>query len=287
MIDYDLHIHCSLYSTCATQIAEQAIRQAKNAGIRLVSICNHNTIDGLNEIKNICLRYGMEWISGVELSVTLKEMPTEFNGKVIHLLGYGFNPKEEVFNGVLENINRKYKKRIADICCYLRSIGYSVDVCERMKDLRMQLVQKGYFLTEKNAKEFLTSDEFIERFPEEKLDSQSAIDLIHGLGGKVFLAHPNQAEGHKEIVHREIIVLVNQLCKQGLDGLEVFHPNTIVKSETIDLLLSLAKKKGLLISLGSDTHHYKENQKYFTESAELKSCNFDFEALGRTWEEML
>lgn len=287
MIDFDLHIHCAPYSTCATQTAEQAVLQAKDAGIKIISVCNHNTIDGLDEIKDICANNGMVLINGVELAVSVKGLSAELDLKVFHLLGYNFKPQKDVFNLALDDIRFKYKRRIIQICEYLRATGYSVEDCACMKDLRMQLLNKGYFVTEKSAKEFMKSDEMLERFPEEKLDSKNAIDLIHQLGGKVFWAHPNRVEGHKIITRQQILAVADRLCEQGLDGLEVFHPNTIAEHDTVDLLMSIVCEKGLKISLGSDTHHFKRDDAYFTKREELKSYSFDFDALRKSWEDIL
>lgn len=288
MIDFDLHIHCNNpYSSCATQTAEQAVLQAKDAGIKIISVCNHNTIDGLDEIKDICVNNGMHLINGVELAVSVKGLSAELDRKVFHLLGYDFKPQKDIFDLAFEDTRIKYKRRIIQMCEYLRSVGYSVENCDSMKNLKIQLLDNGYFPTEKAAKEFLKSDEMSERFPEEKLDSKIAIDLIHRLGGKVFWAHPNRAEGHKIITHRQILAVADRLCGQGLDGLEVFHPNTVAEHDTVDLLLSIASEKDLKISLGSDTHHYKRNGVYFTERKELKAYSFDFDTLRKSWEEII
>lgn len=89
MIDFDFHIHCAPYSTCASQTAEEAIDCARRAGIETVAFCNHNTISGLNQIKEICDKKGMCLVSGIEMSVSLKDV-TGADDLVLHLLGYGF-----------------------------------------------------------------------------------------------------------------------------------------------------------------------------------------------------
>ena len=287
MIDFDLHIHCKPYSSCATQTAEQAVVQAKNAGVNLIAVCNHNTISGLNEIRKLCSEYGVKLINGIELSVSIDNAPAECIGKVFHLLGYGFDPEQDTFDAVFLDIKNCYEERIRKICGYLRSIGYSVNDCTEMREVRKRLLEKGYFQTEKEAKNFLRSDNIVALFPEKHLDSKEAIHLIHRLGGKVFWAHPNRAEHHKVISPEMIPIIADILCKQGIDGLEVFHPDTIAESGMTDLLLSIAKEKKLLISLGSDTHHYDESKEYFTNRLQLKNYNFDFETLGKAWEDML
>lgn len=287
MIDFDLHIHCTPHSSCATQTAEQAVFQAKNAGVNLIAVCNHNTIAGLNEIRKLCSEYGVKLINGIELSVSIDNAPAECIGKVFHLLGYGFDLDQDMFDAVFLDIKQCYEERIRKICEYLRLIEYSVNDCTEMRDVRNQLCENGYFNTEKEAKSFLRADDIVVRFPEKHLDSKAAISLIHRLGGKVFWAHPNRAEHHKVISPKMIPVIADILCKQGIDGLEVFHPDTVVELGMVDLLLSIAREKRLKISLGSDTHHYDESKEYFTNRSQLKNCNFDFETLRKIWEAML
>jgi hypothetical protein len=286
MIDFDLHIHCAPYSSCATQTAEQAIIQAKNAGVNVIAVCNHNTITGLNEIRKLCSANGVKLINGIELSVSIDNVPSECIGKVFHLLGYGFELNQDAFDTDFLDIRQSYEERIRKICGYLRSIKYFVDDCTEMRAVREQLLEKGYFQTENEAKNFLMSDDIVMRFPEKHLDSKEAIHLIHRLGGEVFWAHPNRAEHHEAISSQMIPVIADILYKHGIDGLEVFHPNTVAEPGMVNLLLSIVSQKRLKISLGSDTHHYDESKEYFTNRSQLKEFNFDFETLGKTWEDM-
>lgn len=287
MIDFDLHIHCAPYSSCATQTAEQAVIQAKSAGVNMIAVCNHNTITGLNEIRKLCSEYGVKLINGIELSVSIDNAPTECIGKVFHLLGYGFDLEQDTFDAVFLDIKQCYEERIRKICGYLRSIGYFINDCTEMRDVRKQLLENGCFQTDKEAKSYLRSNDIVARFPEKNLNSTEAIRLIHRLGGKVFWAHPNRAEHHKVISPKMIPIIADILCKQGIDGLEVFHPDTVAEPGMVNLLLSIAREKELTISLGSDTHHYDESKEYFTNRSQLENYNFDFETLRKTWENMI
>lgn len=280
MIDFDFHIHCAPYSTCATQTAEQAVRQACNAGVKVIAICNHNTVDGLSEFKNVCEIRNMLLINGVELSVALKGISDDLDGKVIHLLGYDFDLRKDSFAEFFKNIRGKYLRRILKICNYLRSKGYEVEDCESMTSLRLQLKNGGYFVSEKEAKEFLHGNEITTGFPEEKLDPKSAIDFIHQVGGSVFVAHPNRAEGHARLTKEQMTKIIDALCEMGIDGLEVFHPDTVKEEGTVELLLSIADKKRLKVTLGSDTHHLLNGQ-YFILNEQLKSYGFDFEKIKK------
>lgn len=286
MIDFDFHIHCAPYSTCATQSVEQAVQQAYDAGARMIAICNHDTFDGLEEARSACQKRNMTLINGVELSVSLKGISDDLEGKVIHLLGYNFELQRDLCAKFFQDIKAKYAQRILRICNYLRGKGYVVTDCERMKELRCQLVDKGYFPDEKAAKAFLHGDEIAAYFPEEKLEPQTAIEFIHKIGGTVFWAHPNRAEGHVSLTKEQIAKIVEVLCEKGLDGIEVFHPDTVNEEGMVEYLLSIADERGLKVTLGSDTHHIldKEAKQYFILNEKLKSYGFDFNKIKNIWE---
>ena len=48
--------------------------------------------------------------------------------------------------------------------------------------------------------------------------------------------------------------LVEELCKSGIEGLEVFYPQH--EPEDVERYLHMAEKYGLLVSGGSDFHGY-------------------------------
>ncbi len=281
MIDFDFHIHCAPYSTCAKQTAEQAVQQAYEAGARVVAICNHNTVDGLSEVRNACNKRNMILVSGVELSVTLKAISNDLDGKVIHLLGYNFDLQKGPFAEYLKNMSEKYARKVLKVCNYLRDKGYDVKDCNSMKNLRIQLTDNGYFTNEKEAKKFLHSEEITARFPEDKVEPQTAIDLIHQSGGSIFWAHPNRAEGHVCLTKEQIAKIIDVLCEKGIDGLEVFHLDTVKEKGMVEYLLHIADEKHLKVSLGSDTHKLLNNQteQYFILNNQLKSYDFDFEKI--------
>ncbi len=283
MIDFDLHIHCAPYSSCATQSIEQAVDQAYEAGATTIAICNHNTIDGLDVAKKACMKKGMKLINGVELSVSIC-------GVIIHLLGYNFQINKEFFEASMTEEKEKYIFRLLKICSYLRENGYNVNDCETHKDLRYQLMYKGYFENEKEAKKFLMSDKIKSCFPDEKMDSKKAINLIHSMKGKVYWAHPNTAEHHIHLQKEQIEKIIDILCAQGLDGLEVFHPNTFSEKGMVEYLLELAKTRNLMASLGSDTHHKLDKSTsgiYFICNKDLNAFNYDFNKIKYLWEEKI
>ena len=69
------------------------------------------------------------------------------------------------------------------------------------------------------------------------------IEAIHEAGGIAVLAHPGFYDNFE---------LLEELIPQGLDGVEVWHPENTPEQQ--ELLISIAKKHDLLMTGGSDFH---------------------------------
>ena len=62
----DLHMH-SLFSD-GTDSPDELVRRAKEAGLSMIALTDHNTLDGIPDFREACARYHMAGIDGVELS---------------------------------------------------------------------------------------------------------------------------------------------------------------------------------------------------------------------------
>ncbi len=81
---------------------------------------------------------------------------------------------------------------------------------------------------------------------------KDTIDAIHRAGGKAFLAHPGRYADKIPIKE-----LIDDMIKEGLDGIEVFYPDH--SYEFRQFLLEKVREYGLLASGGSDDHHAKNS----------------------------
>ena len=87
---------------------------------------------------------------------------------------------------------------------------------------------------------------------------KDTIDAIHRAGGKAFLAHAGRYKDKMPIEE-----YLDDMIKQGLDGLEVFYPDH--SYEFRQMLLNKVREYGLEASGGSDDHHtIKEGVQYET-----------------------
>ncbi|MBI5953064.1 MAG: PHP domain-containing protein [Chloroflexi bacterium] len=63
----DLHIHTT-YSMDGTASVREALESAVRAGLDVITITDHNEIQGALEAREICARFGVEVIPGVEVT---------------------------------------------------------------------------------------------------------------------------------------------------------------------------------------------------------------------------
>lgn len=98
----DLHIH-STFSDGSDTI-EELLNQFDQLKLNIVSITDHDTVDGIRAIKKRKISSFTEIINGVELSI-------ETAGKEIHVLGYNFSMESVLVKKIdyLKKVNmRKY-----------------------------------------------------------------------------------------------------------------------------------------------------------------------------------
>jgi predicted metal-dependent phosphoesterase TrpH len=80
------------------------------------------------------------------------------------------------------------------------------------------------------------------------------IEVAHQAGGLAVLAHPGRSKGIYAIPATAEDIAA--LAEAGLDGVEVFYPSH--SAEQRSLYLDLARRHGLLVSGGSDSHHPRQ-----------------------------
>ena len=90
----DLHTH-SLYSD-GTMSPLELVDYAAEHGVKTLALTDHDTVAGVSECRAVAIKKGMNFISGIELSVN-------WSNKVIHVVGLGV----DIENKENRNIQRK------------------------------------------------------------------------------------------------------------------------------------------------------------------------------------
>ncbi|KAF2955752.1 PHP domain-containing protein [Marinitoga sp. 38H-ov] len=243
----DLHTHSS-YSD-GTLSPKQLIKKAKNLGVKLFSIADHDTIKGQFEALEFAKKINLNYIPAVEINA---EFPT-----LMDILGYNIDINNDYLNFFLENIYNKRIERNKLMIELLKKEGFKIDI-EDLEGVSLYtigrphiariLLKKGYGTSiSQIIEDYLTRGKrcYIERF---KFSPKKTIKAIKKAGGLAVLAHPKKLR----ISNNQLESLIKELKDYGLDGIECFHYSS--DPHYTNYLIELARKNGLLITAGSDFH---------------------------------
>jgi len=242
--------HCHSDHSDGTDSVAAIVQKAANKGISILSVTDHDTLAGQNEARELCLRAGIKYIRGVEISCDFHE--------TLDVLGYGMVFEASSMEEELRQLRLKRDLRNTRILSRLRSLGVQITDEELESSFPGEslgrphianlIVRKGYSDSTENAfKEFLGKDgkAYVEK---EKLSIKSAIELILSAGGVPVLAHPLSMM----LDRKETIEIIRAMIRYGLKGMEVFYKT--YEETTREELFEISRNLGLIATGGSDYH---------------------------------
>jgi len=245
----DLHVHTT--ASDGQYSPAQIVEMSAYEGISVLSVTDHDTINGLKEAAGRAEELKVRFVPGIEIST--KDI------EEIHILGYDIdqsdcNLKESCDSWRLERTNRGIEIRD-----YLKQKGIEVDLKEvnsyaengnlGRPHFARYLIEHGYVKTRRDAFDrYLDTNEFREATDRKKPSCEEAIRLIHGAGGKAVLAHP----GIYRMGAEELEDLIFRLAGFGLNGIECFYSKHTTKQT--NTYLELMRRFSLKTSCGSDYH---------------------------------
>lgn len=249
----DLHIH-SNYSDGKLSL-DSIIDYATQINLKAISITDHDTIEGIQNITGKHEDCSLEILPGIELS-------TFFKDNEVHVLGYNYDINDKGFIKNIKELQSQRLDRAIKIIHNLNNIGIPItlqdlnSICESNSYGRPHfaqiIVNKGFAnnLNEAFQKYLIPGKPgFVPRF---KLPSKNAVDIIHKAGGLAVLAHPGLIKNQE---------LIKDILKLPFDGIEVYHSKHI--SNMVREYYRLAKDNNLLITGGSDCHESDTSKKPF------------------------
>ena len=263
----DLHMH-SIFSNDGEFSVVQLMEKCQQAGVKVMSITDHNSAKANHEAKKIAKDYDISYITGIEMDCTYK-------GLVLHLLGYGIDENSPDFERHEEKIWEDERVASLKRLELTRQLGF--ELSKEELNAVSNLEQGGMWTGEVFAEVLLGKPEYIHHelllpyreggskgdnpmanfywdfyalgkpcyAPIEFPTFEEALDLIQRNGGKAVLAHPEKIlKGRYE--------LIEEMASLGLDGLEVF--SSYHNAETAKLFYEKANRLGLVVTCGSDYH---------------------------------
>ena len=256
----DLHSH-SRYSDGTLAVAE-LVSLAKSRGVHLLALTDHDELQGLPEARLAAREHGLQWVSGVEISAG-------WQGASIHILGLRIDGEDADLRAALSSTRGMRKVRAQRMSDSLAEAGIANVLAGAMAYApNPELISRTHFA--RYLVDTGVCGSFGEVFSrymkpgkpgyckQEWLPMTDAISLIHGAGGRAVLAHP----GRYEV---DLLGGVNSLLQAftdaGGDGVEVVcaahHPSEWAQFG------ALARRFGLLASIGSDFHSHAESRVKF------------------------
>ena len=244
----DLHMHSS-YSDGSDPVPAllEAVRQA---GIRLFSLTDHDTIDGLAPMAGL-LPDDMQLIRGIEFSCISPA------GKC-HILGYGFNPAEPVFRETVRSASSLRYGKLTKRLNYLEEHFGIVFQAAELNWLHSQTSPGRPHIAELLVRRGLAAGiqdaftKYLDQIPSPRIDAGKAIRAILSAGGIPVWAHPFGEKPSVRETEEAVLRQLKVLKDLGLRGLECCYSQYDDSQEAF--LLETAARSGLLISGGSDYH---------------------------------
>lgn len=247
----DFHLHTTYSDGLDTPV--ELVAKAAACDLRTIAITDHDTTAGVAEAQQAGRQYGIDVLSGVELTVQYESYHD------IHMLGYLFDATHPDVQDALDRMQAHRVQRGLEILRRvnerLRHRGAAAldpdEVLRRASGaltrphLAQELVARAHVTTIEAAfREFLIPCDV----PKARLHPEEAFALIRRAGGLCSLAHPG-------ILSADPVVLDNLMATfktMGMLGVEAYH--RCHYPEQVDFFVARARRYGLIVTGGSDYH---------------------------------
>ena len=250
----DLHIHTS--ASDGSHTPNEIVEIAQQLRLEALSITDHDTIDGVKEILATGLLKTIKFVPGIEISAAAPKS-SKLDGS-LHLLGYGIDPDNNDLNKLLVLLHQSRANRVPHIVDKLYQLGIHLSITEIKKQAQKSILGRPHIAKALVSHGYANSvDDAFNRFlgkgkpayaDKFRITCQTAIETIKAAGGLAVLAHPFLIDHNFEKIEN----LVDLMIPLGLAGIECIYPEH-TKAAT-SFYKSLAKRKGLLITGGTDFH---------------------------------
>lgn len=241
----DLHLHT--YHSDGTRSPREVVDLARERGLEIIAISDHDNIAAYFEIKPYADERGVTLIAATELSCAHR-------GADIHILAYAFDPHDPRVEETLQRFRDVRHRRGYEMVQRLNGLGYAI-TADRVDELAAggamgrphvarALVEKGYVDSIEDAfRKFLGPGKpgYVEKA---RFSVEEALALIHGTNGLLSIAHPSHYPNKEQTVM--------DLLDAGIDAVEVMHPD--VPPNDRERFTEIAKSRGKFITGGSDDH---------------------------------
>ena len=273
MLQADLHIHTTASDGVFTP--SKVVLRAKQKGVQLLAITDHDTVEGLTEACDCAQAQGIQLIPGVELSA---------GGQAeVHVLGYGVSAKNARLCKFLSDMQNERLHRAATILEHLKKLNMPLNLDEITDETNSALgrpliaramVNRGYVHSVQQAFDQYLNQGRPAYVARKKLDVADAVTLLKEVGAVPVLAHPSLIR----MAAADLKNAVHDWLDAGLMGVEIYHPAMTQYDRMY--WLSFARKHDLLVTGGSDFHAIGDKHADIGDMTPLwNNCSEDAEKL--------
>ena len=246
---YDLHAHST--ASDGTLSPAELMQHAHAAGVNVMALTDHDTTAGIAEARDTATQLGMDFIPGIELSVT-------WNNRTVHIVGLGIDENSEPMQAGIKKLMDFRQWRAEEIGRRLEKAGYS-DMYEKAKaysngrligrvHFARALVEAGHADTVGAVfKKFLVGGKpgFV---PGAWAELGDVVKWIREAGGRAIIAHP----ARYDMTRTKLRQLIADFKDLGGEGFEVCSGSH--SKDDVNTMAQHARDFDLLASAGSDFH---------------------------------
>ncbi|MDD0972581.1 PHP domain-containing protein [Pseudomonas fontis] len=253
-MNVDLHCHSTASDGALAPTA--LVARAHERGVQMLSLTDHDTLDGQLEAHAATQALGMRWVSGIELSCT-------WAGATIHILGYDFALDAPPLVAAVKALHDGRWLRAEEISRRLAAKGMP-GTLEGARAIQKTLGDSENAPARPHFADFLIQAGYVKDRPEAfrkwlgagklgdvKLHWPTLDDTVETLRQSdawVSLAHPM----HYDLTRSKRRRLIADYIQAGGQALEVV--NGMMPAEQVGTMSILTREFGLLASAGSDFH---------------------------------
>ncbi len=257
---FDLQSH-SQHSDGALSPRE-VVAAAAAAGVELLSLTDHDTVDGVREAADAAARLGLRLVSGVEITAI------DSDERDLHILGYVIDERDPGLLRHLEGYRADREARADAMAAAIRQLGFELDddaLRDRVSEgksvgrphLAAAVVSRAANHDRLASEGRLDPSAFLKGYliegrpafrPRRGPSVAQAIAAIHDAGGVAVWAHPFWDVA----AAAEVLATIDRFRGAGIDGVECFYATH--SREQAELLADRCAELGLLSTGSADFH---------------------------------
>ncbi|MFU2075187.1 PHP domain-containing protein [Gallibacterium anatis] len=244
----DLHSHSNASDGVLSPTA--LISRAKEQGIEVLALTDHDTVDGIAEAKTAAQQQQITLISGVEIS-------TVWQGKTIHIVGLDFDETDPAMTELLQRQAQLRYARAVEIGERFKKFGLENAFAEAQALTSGEVTRAHYARYLVNIGMVSNEGQAFKRYLSQGkpcyvkanwCDIPTAIEVIHQAGGIAVVAHPMRYQ----MTNNKIRTLIEDFQQWGGDAVEIAGG---VDHNQQKMLIQWLDKLSLSASVGSDFHY--------------------------------